>query len=85
MKLSDAVKVYSGSTEAVKVILGSAEVWLNITPWDGYIRLSVPAGPTVGTPVLSKIEETPVVIEADDVDTLNIPAVPLVSVNTSVS
>lgn len=80
MKLSDAVKIYAGAAEAVKVILGSVEVWLSITPWDGYIRLAVPTVPTV-TPELSKIEETPV---APSVAALTVPAVPTVAGSTSV-
>lgn len=32
MKLSDAVKVYAGSSEAAKVMLGSAEAWSSAPP-----------------------------------------------------
>jgi len=30
MNLSDAVKVYAGSSEASKVMMGSAEVWSSV-------------------------------------------------------
>ena len=47
------------------------------------LLLSVPAVPTV-TSSTSKIEETPIAIEADDLDTLEVPAVPTVTPGATV-
>jgi len=54
------------------------DVWVN--PWDGIIHLIVPGVPTVGIPVLTKIEETPVA--PDDPIALDVPAVPTVAAST---
>lgn len=59
--------------DSVKNVLG------NIFHWP--TALVVPVVPTVGTPVLSKIEETPV---APSVAALTVPAVPTVAGSTSV-
>lgn len=47
------------------------------------LLLSVPTVPTV-TSSTSKIEETPIAIEADDLDTLEVPAVPTVTPGATV-
>jgi hypothetical protein len=53
-----------------------------VNPWDGIIHLIVPGVPTVGIPVLTKIEETPVA--PDDPIALDVPAVPTVDVGSGV-